>query len=62
MQAQVDAKLASVPSWTPEVTVDEPLVRALLREQVPELAGATVRRLSAGAPARASRGPGRAPG
>ena len=48
MQAQVDAKLASVPSWTPEVTVDEPLVRALLREQVPELAGATVRRLSAG--------------
>jgi aminoglycoside phosphotransferase (APT) family kinase protein len=36
-----------VPVWTPDVEVDEPLVRALLT-QFPELDGAPLRRLAAG--------------
>jgi aminoglycoside phosphotransferase (APT) family kinase protein len=39
--------LPSLPVWTPDLAVDEPLVRALLA-QFPELDGATLRRLATG--------------
>ena len=38
----------SVPTWSPEVEVDEPLVRRLLRDQFPDLAARSVRRLAEG--------------
>jgi aminoglycoside phosphotransferase (APT) family kinase protein len=40
--------LSSVPEWSAEVIVDEPLVRRLIDDQFPELAGAKVRRLAEG--------------
>jgi len=50
MICRVDAicgTLAAVPVWTPDLAVDEPLVRELLA-QFPELDGASLRRLATG--------------
>jgi aminoglycoside phosphotransferase (APT) family kinase protein len=40
--------LSSVPEWSAEVTVDEPLVRRLIAGQFPELATAPLRRIGEG--------------
>ena len=42
------ATLARVPEWSPEIVVDEPLVRLLLRSQFPELDLASLRLMGEG--------------